>query len=104
MQLIFLIDLVLSFNITEPLYTELKKIFDDKVDDWESVCPYLINDEDGQRTKEIRKDGTTVMERRDEMLRVFLQQSNPTWQGVINALREGKYNKTADEIEKALLG
>ena len=93
----------MAYNITEPKYTELKKIFDDQVDNWESVCPYLINDEDGQQTREIRKNGTTVMERRDEMLTVFLKQSNPTWQKVINSLREGRYNKVADDIEKALL-
>ena len=81
----------------------MKKIFDDKVGDWKSVCPYLINDEDGQKTREIRKNGTNVEERRDEMLTVFLKQSTPTWQKVIDALREGKYNSVADDIKEALL-
>lgn len=93
----------MSYNITEPTFTELKKIFDDEVADWESVCPYLLNDENGQKTKEIRKNGTTVMQRRDEMLREFLKQSRPTWKRVINALRDGRYDRVADEIEKVLL-
>ena len=43
----------------------------------------LTNDEDGQKTREIKKNGTNVQERRDEMLTVFLKQSTPTWQKVI---------------------
>ena len=86
-----------------PKYTQLKKKFE-KVADWESICPFLINDDNGQRTKEIRRNGRDVEERRDEMLMVFLKESNPTWKKVIEALRAGRYNNLADEIEGELLG
>ena len=42
--------------------------------------------------------------RRDEMFLVFLRGLNLTWQKVIDALRAGRNNKLADEIEKELLG
>lgn len=75
----------------------------EKVADWEIVCPYLIDDDDGQRTKSIKKNHQDVEGRRQEMLQVFLQEKrNPTWKDVLDALRAGRYNNLADEIEKDL--
>ena len=87
-----------------PTFQELKKKFE-RVADWEGVCPYLINDDDGQKTKQIRKNRSDIDEKRDEMLLTFLQQvTNPTWRHVLAALRDGKYTNLADEIEKELKG
>lgn len=88
----------------EPSFPELKKKFE-RVADWEGVCPYLINDDDGQMTKKIRRNRGDVDQKRDEMLETFLQEvSNPTWRHVLAALRDGKYPNLADEIEKELNG
>ena len=82
---------------------QLKNKFNE-VADWESICPYLINDDTGQRTKTIKRNGKDVEEMRDEMLRAFLKETNPTWRKVIEALRAGRYNNLADSIEKELQG
>ena len=75
-----------------------------EVADWESICPYLINDDTGQRTVTIKRNNTDVEGRRDEMLRKFLQETSPTWEKVIAALKAGRYNNLADSIEKELQG
>lgn len=88
---------------TEPKFTELARKFG-TVADWETICPYLIDDDTGQRTREIAKNHMDVAGRRDEMLRLFLMKSNPTWRDVVEALRAGRYDNLADEIEKELQG
>ena len=75
-----------------------------EVADWESICPYLINDDTGQRTKMIKKGCMDVEGRRDDMLTAFLNESNPTWEKIIAALRAGRYNNLANSIEKELQG
>ena len=88
----------------EPKFQDLKRKFE-RVADWEAVCPYLINDDTGQMTKQIRKSNGEIDEKRDEMLRSFLKSvPNPTWRLVVAALRDGKYTNLADEIEKELQG
>ena len=88
----------------EPNFQDLKTKFE-RVADWEAVCPYLINDDDGQKTKKIRKNRNDIDEKRNEMLELFLQDvPNPTWRLVLAALRNGKYTNLADEIEKELQG
>ena len=42
--------------------------------------------------------------RRTEMLEQYLKESNPTWRGVVSALRKGNYNNLADQIVKDLQG
>ena len=44
----------------------------------------------------------SVREKRDEMLRRFLEMSNPTWKKVVDALRLGNYDNLADDIESEL--
>ena len=92
---------VISFVIIEPTWNTLLKIFNG-VADWDAVCPHLLNDTTGQKTKEIRKNRTDVDGRRADMLVEFLKQSNPTWRDVVSALRDGNYNNLADQIEKDL--
>ena len=92
---------VISFVIIVPALTTLLKIFKG-VADWDAVCPHLLNDTTGQKTKEIRKNQTDVDGRRAEMLEKFLKQSNPTWRDVLSALRDGNYNNLAGQIEKDL--
>ena len=75
-----------------------------KVDDGESVCPYLLNDDDGQKTYQIRRSNVDLECRRDDMFREFLKQPNPTWKDVVQALRAARYNSLADEIEHGLQG
>ena len=75
-----------------------------EVADWETICPYLIDDDTGQRTREIAKNHMDVAGRRDEMLRQFLMKSNATWRDVVEALRAGRYDNLADEIEEELQG
>ena len=86
----------LYHHITVPDFRELKKKFE-KVADWESVCPYLLNDDDGQTTQDIKRNGGRI-----EMIQRFLRESNPTWKRVIEALRNGNYHNLADVIEKEL--
>ena len=76
----------------------MKKKFE-KVANWESVCPYLINDDDGQKTEDIKKNGG-----KSEMINRFLRESNPTWNRVIEALRNANYGNLANSIEKELKG
>ena len=86
----------------EPNFQDLKKKFE-SIADWEAVCPYLINDDTGQMTKLIEKSHSDIDDKRDEMLKLFLQEvPNPTWQLVLAALRNGNYNNLADEIEMEL--
>ena len=92
---------VISFVSIVPALTTLLKIFNG-VADWDAVCPHLLNDTTGQRTKEIRKNHTDVDGRRADMLVEFLKRSNPTWRDVVSALRNGNYNNLADQIEKDL--
>ena len=74
-----------------------------RIADWEDICPYLINDKDGQRTKQIRKDHDDAAGRCCEMLREFLRDiRNPTWKLVLQALRKGNYKNLAYEIERDL--
>jgi len=56
----------------------LKKKFE-RVPNWDSVGPYLLDDDLGTKTEEINRSYQTVPEKRDEMLRRFLQMCNPTW-------------------------
>ena len=74
------------------------------VADWESICPYLINDYTGQKTEAIRRNNKDVEGRRADMLREFLKGSDPTWEKVIEALRAGMYSNLAHSIEKELQG
>ena len=94
---------VIGFVIIEPTLPDLLKRFKG-VADWNVVCPYLLNDTTGQKTKAIEKNHTDVDERRTEMLREFLKNSNPTWRDVVRALRDGSYNNLADQIERDLQG
>jgi len=79
----------------------LKKKFV-RVPNWDSVCPYLLDDDDGTKTEEIDRDHHSILEKRVEMLRQFLQMSNPTWKKVLGALRSASYNNLADEIEREI--
>ena len=73
----------------------------DEVAKWDDVCPFLLNDATGAKTSMISDNNHGNVARcRKEMLGTFLQEiSNPTWQDVVNALRNGKYNNLADRIE-----
>ena len=90
-----------AYHIIEPSYWELEYKFKE-VTDWESICAYLINDDTGQRTMAIKRNNTDVDGRRSEMLGMFLQEPEPTWEKVIAALRAGRYNNLADSIKKEL--
>ncbi len=78
------------------------------VADWESVCPYLIDDNSGQITQMIRKNHRfDVKGARNEMLQIYLTQDknkhkNKTEvaQDIVNALRAARYNSLADKIAK----
>jgi len=82
---------------------ELQKKFL-RVAAWDTVCPYLLDDDDGQKTESISRMNNSVRECRDAMLEEFLTMPNPTWRKVVLALRYGSYNLLADEIEIALRG
>ena len=94
---------IITFVIAGPKFPELKRKFE-QITDWEAVCPYLINDIDGQKTKKIKIDNADVDSRRTKMLEEFLEQPNPTWRDVVLALRAGRYNSSADQIEHELRG
>ena len=94
---------MISFTITEPKFTELKEKFEG-VADWDRVCPFLINDDDGQKTKQIKKKQKYVADRHTEIIKDFLRQPHPTWRDVVEALRAIKYTSLADEIEHDLQG
>ena len=72
--------------------------------DWESVCPYLLHDDDGQKTYRIRRSNVNLEGRLNDMLKEFLNRPNPTWRDVVQALRAARYNNLADEIECGLQG
>ena len=94
---------MISFDITVPTFLDLLKRFKN-VADWDAVCPYLLNDTTGQKTKEIRKNHIDVDGRRREMLEEFLKTCNPTWRHVVSALSDGNYGNLAEEIKKDLQG
>jgi len=88
--------------MTEPQYPKLLTWFE-RVPQWQSVCPHLLDDTDGSKTKEISMMHGSVVELQcNEMLRRFLEMSNPTWKKVVDALRLEKYNNLADDIESEL--
>jgi len=90
---------LITFIIIEPTLPELQKKFI-RVPAWESVCPHLLDDYDGQKIEKIYRMKGRDRERRDAMLREFLRMSIPTWNTVVYALRCGGYNILADEIER----
>ena len=87
--------------MTEPQYPKLVTWFE-RVPQWQSVCPHLLDDKDGTGTKEISMMHGGVEVQRNEMLRRFLEMSNPTWKKVVDTLRLGDYNNLADDIESEL--
>ena len=88
----------------EPTFLDLMKKLS-RVADWESVCPYLLNDDNGEMTRLIRMSHHDIEDRRDEMLkRLFMIMDNPTWLHVLAALSYGNYNNLAKEIEDELRG
>ena len=91
------------FLITEPTLLQLLPYFE-RVADWDKVCPYLLDDNDGQMTRKIEKNNKDIDGMRKEMLDEFLKKSNPTWRDVVNAMKAGRYNNLAEEIEKDLKG
>jgi len=52
--------------MTGPTFPVLKKKFEGV--SWETVCPFLLNDDDGTKTKEIDKNHRDVSQKCDEML------------------------------------
>ena len=94
---------MISFVTVEPTLPDLLERFKG-VADWDAVCPHLLNDITGQKTKEIKRNHMDVNGRRTEMLEQYLKESNPTWRGVVSALRKGNYNNLADQIVKDLQG
>jgi len=88
--------------MTEPSFPVLKTKFE-RVPNWDTVCPFLLVDNDGTITEGIDRNNTTVPQKRAEMLRKFLQMSDPTWKKVLDALRAGSYNNLADEIERDVI-
>ena len=88
----------------EPRFLDVMKRFV-RVADWESVCPYLLNDNDGEMTRLIKMNHDDIERRRAEMLeRFFNNVPNPTWRHVLAALRQGNYEELANEIEDELQG
>ena len=94
---------MISFVTVEPTLPDLLERFKG-VADWDAVCPHLLNDTTGQKTKEIKRNYMDVNGRRTEMLEQYLKESNPTWRDVVSALRKGNYNNLADQIVKDLQG
>ena len=94
---------VVSFVMTGPDFSDLMQKFKCVVD-WESVCPFLINDVDGQKTKQIKKQNDSVDDRHAEMLQEFLRQPHATWRDVVEALKAGKQRTLAAEIEHDIQG
>ena len=95
---------MISILITELRLTDLKQKFQ-KAADWESVYPYLLNDDDGQKTQQIRRgNGVDVDDKRTKMLWEFYSNpiQLPTWRDIVLALRAGRYNNLADELEHEL--
>ena len=94
---------MISIVIIEPQFSDLKQKFE-RVANWESVCLYLLNDDDGVKTTQIRRGNGDLDGKRTKMLWEFLEQPNPTWRDVVLALRAGRYNNLADEVEHELQG
>ena len=94
---------MISFVTVEPTLPDLLERFKG-VANWDAVCPHLLNDTTGQKTKEIKRNHMDVNGRRTEMLEQYLKESNPTWRDVVSALRKGNYNNLADQIVKDLQG
>ena len=69
---------LISFLMTEPEFPKLVTWFK-RVPQWQSVCPHLLDDKGGTKTKEISMMHGDVKEKRDEMLERFLGMSDPTW-------------------------
>jgi len=90
---------LITFIIIEPTLPELQKKFR-RVPAWESICPHLLDDYDGQKIEKNYRMNSRVRERRDAMLKEFLRMPKPTWRTVVYALRCGGYNILADEIER----
>ena len=95
---------VISSVITEPHFCDLKRKFEG-VANWHAVCPYLMDDDDGHKTAQIRSSNNNVEGMRTEMLIAFLNEiPNPTWRNVVEALRAAHYERLADKIEHDLQG
>ena len=90
------------FVMTEPKLKELLLIFD-RVADWERVCPFLIDDDTGQKTKQIKNNPGDIDAKRLEMLHEFLERSNASWEDVVDALKLGTYSNLADETKEKYL-
>ena len=73
----------------------------EKVVEWKLLAAYLLNDEDGSKTKQIEKTfHGDVADCRIEMIRLFFRSGDVTWQSVLTALRKAGYKNLANEIEK----
>ena len=92
---------MIIFVITEPKLTDLLLKFK-KVAEWNKVCPFLLEDDNGHKTREIEKNHKYVDDMRQEMLQQFLNKANPTWGDVVSALRLANYENLAREIEDEL--
>ena len=90
------------FTTTEPKFTQLIPTFE-KVVDWERLCPFLIDDVTGQKTKKIKNNPGDIDAKHLEMLQEFLKRSNPSWEDVVDALRLGTYTNLADENKEKYL-
>ena len=67
--------------------------------------PPPANDDDSQKTKQIKKNFSDIDEKHGEILMMFMRElPNPTWCHVLAALREGKYTNLADKIKDKLQG
>ena len=94
---------LLDLSLTGPNFSDLMKKFE-SITDWDLVYPFLVNDVDGQKTKQIKKKENNINDRCAEMLQEFLRQPHPTWRDVVEALRAGNHGNLADEIERDLQG
>ena len=88
----------------EPGLMDLRMKFA-RIADWEGVCPYLLNDDTGEKTRQIRMSHHDIEECREEMINMYFRhEPYPTWQHVLAALRYGNYSNLANEIETELRG
>ena len=75
------------------------------VANWDQVCPPLLKDSTGQVTHGIDIGYQTLDQKRNAMLRTYLQQaSQPSWNDIINALEKGRYINLAGQIKASLQG
>ena len=80
------------------------KLFEE-VPEWDEVCPHLLNDKNGDKTRAIELGNPTLAKRRNEMLRIYIKNATPpTWNDIINALQKGNQGGLADRIKKDLQG